>query len=209
MSGYVTRLLALSVAVTALAALAWAEPAHALHELECPAFQGTHIDPATGKQRCGALSNETRKQAVRVRRLLQEQKRRTQTSPEVQRQRNRPRLLLQEQQRRTRDLEVQRTIRTKAQARITDLEIGRQKQAILRNAGKRKQPALDLRQSIALREVLNRQAAVGKQRRERSRLSGLVLQRNLLEQGIRRVKTDLLDDQKLLTRILRKKQQRQ
>ena len=143
MSGYVTRLLALSVAVTALAALAWAEPAHALHELECPAFQGTHIDPATGKQRCGALSNETRKQAVRVRRLLQEQRRRTQTSPEVQRQRNRPRLLLQEQQRRTRDLEVQRTIRTKAQARITDLEIGRQKQAILRNAGKRKQPAID------------------------------------------------------------------
>ncbi len=203
------RQLALFVAVAALAVLAWAEPAPALHELECPAFRGTRIDPTTGQRRCGALSTETQKQAVRVRRLRKDQQNRTRTSPEVLRQRNRPRLLLQEQQRRIRNLELQQTIQSEDQARITDLESGRQQQTILRATVKQKQPALDLRQSIVQQEIQNRQAAAEKQRRERSRLGGLQRQRNLLEQEIRRPKTDLLEDQKLQTRILQKQQRRQ
>lgn len=202
-----TRQLALFVAVAALAITAWAEPARAFHELECPAFRGTRIDPTTGQRLCGALSNESRKQAVRVRRLLKEQQNQTQTSVEIQRQRNRPRLLLQEQLRRIRNLEVQQRTQAEAQARITDLESSRQQQTILRAAVKQKQPALDLRQSIAEQEILNRQAAAEKQRRERSRLMGLVLQRNLLEQDVRLMKTNLLEGQKLQARLLKKEQQ--
>lgn len=201
------RRMALSAAVAAaLAVLAWAEPAPALHELECPEFRGTRIDPTTGERLCGALSTESRKQAVRTRQLLREQRNRTQTSPEIQRQRIRPRLLLQEQQRRIRDLEVQQKILAETQARITELETGRQQQTNLRAVVKQKQPALDLQQSIAKQEIQNRQAAAEKQRRERSRLGGLRRQRFILEQEVRRMETDLLEDQKLQTRILRKEQ---
>lgn len=159
--------------------------ASAFHELDCGPFRASVVDEETGKRRCLALSPDAQKQFLRTRKLQQEQ------------------------EQRVRDLLLQQKQLAKKQELIDKRERAQQQSFNRRHTVRLRQTVLERDQALKLQESLSRQEPQTKKRKDLLLESNIELRRNQLEQSLELPRADLLDDQKALTRRLKKDQQGQ
>lgn len=159
--------------------------ASAFHELDCGPFRASVVDKETGKRRCLALSPDVQEQFLRTRKLKQEQ------------------------EQRTRDLFLQQKQLSKKQELIEKRERAQQQSFNRRHTVRQRQTVLERDQALKLQEGLSRLEPQTKKRKELLLESNVERRRNQLEQRLELPRADLLDDQKALTRRLKKDQQGQ
>lgn len=178
--------------------VSWTSPdiAWALHELDCGEIRASVVDEETGRHRCLALSLDAQKQVLRTRKLLQEQEKRTRD------------LLLQQKQLAKKQELIEKRERFQ-QKSYNRRHAVRQRKSVLELTLRQRQSVLERDQALKLQEGLSRREPASKKRKVLLLESNIERRRNQLEQRLELPRADLLDNQKALTRRLKKDQQGQ
>ena len=179
------RFAAIITAAVSVIIVSWTplKTASAFHELDCGPYRASVVDEETGQRRCLALSSDAQKQLLRTRKLQQEQ--------------------------RTRELLLQQKQLSKKQELIEKRERVQQQSFNRRHTLRQRQTILERDQALKLQEGLSRREPESKKRKDLLLESNIERRRNQLEQRLELPKADLLDNQKALTRRLKKDQQGQ